>query len=67
MVELDERELLIGMRNLLTLAEDGIQYRKDRNNNIQCVTASAQAHRLAMEFIKERGLEEEFRKYVEKQ
>ena len=63
--DFDEYQLSKSIHMLADLVGDGIAYRKNRNDNIQFVSASTQAHRLAMEFIKERGLEKEFRDFVE--
>ena len=62
--EFDEQQLLKSINMLADLVEDGLKYRKNNNENKALGTATMKAYRLCRTFIKDKGLEEEYRQYV---
>lgn len=62
--EFEEQQLLKSINVLADLVEDGLKYRKNDNENKARGTATMKAYRLCRTFIKDKGLEEEYRQYV---
>lgn len=61
---IEEQQLLESLNMLADLIEDGLKYRKNDNENKALGTATMKAYRLCRTFIKDKGLEEEYRQYV---
>lgn len=62
--EFDEQQLLKSINMLADLVEDGLKYRKNNNKNKAFNITTMKAYRLCRTFIKAKGLEEEYRQYV---
>lgn len=62
--EFDEQQLLKSINMFADLVEDGLKYRKNDNENKALGTATMKAYRLCHTFIKAKGLEEEYKQYV---
>ena len=64
MREFEEQQLLKFIKKLADLVEDGLKYRKNDNENKARGIASMKAYRVCRTFIKDKGLDEEYRQYV---
>lgn len=62
--EFDEHKLVKSLYMLAGLVEDGLKYRKNDNENKARGIATMKAYRVCRTFIKDKGLEEEYRQYV---
>lgn len=62
--EFDEQQLLKSINMLADLVEDGLKYRKNDNESKALNLTTMKAYRICRTFIKAKGLEEEYRQYV---